>query len=293
MTVQNPGAPRTPRKGKKMPKATKKKNPKRTPAQKRATARMIAANRAKRNPRKTSAKRKTAKNPKRSSAKRPKSTTKRSSKRNPKTEPPKKGRRKTRRRRSNPGWGNVKVVAMGLGVGVLTAIGSAWINDRPLGNQPPNIQAGAVIVEGVAAIYWFENPVFAVGAVVGLALVPFCQFIYQRFPMLAGGRPDQGQGPPPAMVAAAGAAAPALPAAAGTVAASGAPTMSALHRGRLRALRIADRAMMKTIGALHGDMAALHQGMGALHHGSAMPVAMNRGGAMNGTMRALHRGMGR
>ena len=136
---------------------------------------------------------------------------------------------------------------MGSLAGVGAAIGSAWVQDGPLGNSSNTAKNLALIVEGGIAVYAIENPVTSACVLLGLALVPVAGFIYEQAPILAAGPRGPGMGPggPPNM--------PAMQAPG---------TMSALHQANIRAVRRAD----EKISALYGttNIRALHQGMGRM-----------------------------
>jgi hypothetical protein len=144
-----------------------------------------------------------------------------------------------------------------LGAGVAAAVVSSWINDGPLGNASPAIQNLALVGEGLAAIYYVENPAHLGGIIVGLGLVTAGNLVYSIFPGLAAPTPMTlgGRGAP----------------------STNAGPMGALHQQNVRQLRALDKNMQRKhrraglgIGTLHTNLGALHmgtlhRGMGALH----------------------------
>jgi hypothetical protein len=171
-------------------------------------------------------------------------------------------RRRRRARRSNPGFGNLMLAASALGAGVLSAVVSSWINDGPLGNASPAIQNLALLGEGLAAVYYVENPAYLGGIVVGLGLVTAGNLVYSVFPALAAPTPMTMGGRGPSTTAG---------------------PMGALHRNNVRQLRALDKSMARKHRRAGLGMGALHENLGALHMGALHP-----------NMGALHRndGMG-
>src|ERR1700735_4128838 len=209
--VENPGTPPKARRTR-MAKKKTRKNPRkkaRSAAQKAATKRMQAA---RKNPGRRK-RRKAAANPAPRRKRRRKAVVNAAPRRRRrKTANPKRPRRRNARRRrarkSNPGWGNVKVILMGLGAGVASAIASAWINDGPLGARGQNAQNAALVVEGIGIAYFVEDPILAAAGVAGLALVPLAQVVYKFLPMLAATPMGTGRPPPTVVVVAGSAPAP-------------------------------------------------------------------------------------
>lgn len=220
---------------------------------------------AKRNPKRSKKKRARAANPtkkrkrarasnppkkRRRRASNPRSAAKRPRRRNSAAGRP---RRTTRRRRRNPGWGDkVGMVLKGLAAGVIGAIGSAWLNDGPLGQQSEGIRNLALVGEVGAVVYYVDDFASMIGAVVGIALVPAGNIVYGFLPGLAAPGPM---------------GAPALTAAAGP--------MGALHQNNVKLLRGVDKKMGALhrgsgMGALHRNMSALHRPMGAFSAASGM-----------------------